>query len=172
MWTAVVKRSASCVIFVWGWAQVQIHSYENLLFWFFLLYFWMLSDVPRTLLLHRQSSKEWWARLPFFIWSFTNCNKRAPRQCSGHCIWSYLKNTLVNKWLHQPPQIRSNKTGYIYSAAELRAICGSLLTEFLHADPNALEMGIVFSLGIPQCFPPPRFLQWKGKRDSVVSEED
>lgn len=110
----------------------------------------MLSDVPRTLLLHRQSSKEWWARLPFFIWSFTNCNKRAPRQCSGHCIWSYLKNTLVNKWLHQPPQIRSNKTCYIYSAAELRAICGSLLTDYLYADPNALQMGIVFSLGISQ----------------------
>lgn len=78
---------------------------------------------------------------PVFIWSFTNCNKRAPRQCSGHCIWSYLKNTLVNKWLHQPPQIRSNKTCYIYSAAELRAICGSLLTDYLQADPNALEMG-------------------------------
>lgn len=109
---------------------------------------------------------------PVFIWSFTNCNKRAPRQCSGHCIWSYLKNILVNKWLHQPPQIRSNKTGYIYSAAELRAICGSLLTDYLHGDPNALEMGIVLSLGIPQCFPPPRFLQWKEKSDSVVSQED
>lgn len=88
---------------------------------------------------------------PVFIWTFTNCNKRAPRQCSGHCIWSYLKNTLVNKWLHQPPQIRSNKTGCIYFAAELRAICGSLWTDYLHADPNALEMGIAFSLGIPQC---------------------
>lgn len=78
---------------------------------------------------------------PIFIWSFMNYNKRTPRQRSGHCGWSYLKTknkkNPVNKWLHQPPQIRSNKTRYIYAVAELRAICCDLLTAiYIYTDPK------------------------------------
>lgn len=49
--------------------------------------FWILSDATRA-----QAKLQRVIVLPaVFIWSFTNCNKRAPRQCSGHCGWSYLK---------------------------------------------------------------------------------
>lgn len=110
------------------------------MFWFFFLtLFWILSDATRTLLLHRQVSKEWSACLLFLFGVLWTIIKEHPDNALGtvdDLILKKKKNP-VNKWLHQPPQIRSNKTRYIYAVAELRAICCDLLTAiYIYTDPK------------------------------------